>query len=108
MQGRETLVNIYNLNGEKILDSITLRDASEKLDIPLSTIRNAYHRGSITRGKYRIEKVGPTNPEPRTKKKQAPKPSKEEIFKKEWEDAVAPFRNVRWVKNGGRRLEFKR
>lgn len=99
MASKEVLVNIYD--GKALfLERVTLKEAEELLTIPKETIRFAMLDGKrVMKKRFTAKKVGY-----RTIKKEK---SDKEMVLLEWDEIVKPFRNVKWVKEGGRKLEFK-
>ena len=80
----------------------TISELSEMTEIPRSTIGLGLKRKKASYGKYTVEK-----------KEDPAKRDYEEIEEpglqkpyNQWDEVVAPFKNVKWVKYGGRKLKL--
>lgn len=89
----------YNLfdNGSLILENATPKEMRNHLGIKLPNSLAPYiEKGHKIKGRYTITYSGMEN-EPL---------SQDQDFIEEWRRAVAPFKNVVWVKDGGRKLKI--
>ena len=86
------LKGVYNLyeDGNLILENVYSEDIQEYLGNEKINVPHYAKNGTVYGEHFIIEKGDPELA--RTK------------FAKEWDEAVAPFRRVRWVKSGGRKL----
>ena len=88
-------VNKYNVydNGKLIIENATHREIAKEIDCSTICISNYVDNGNKFAGRYTFEFSGVAEPD-----------NAETTFVREWNAAVAPFKNVIWVKSGGRRL----
>lgn len=86
------LRGIYNLyeDGELVLENVFAEDIREYLGVDKLHVANYAEQGITYVGRYKFVKADETLA--RSK------------FAREWEEAVAPFKRVTWVKSGGRKL----
>lgn len=89
-------VNKYNVydNGKLVLEEVTHRVVVNALGCPTINIALYASQGTKYQHRYSFELCGTEE----TKAAVDPK------FESEWNAAVALFKNVIWVKTGGRRL----
>lgn len=83
--------NVYD-NGELIMANVTFRDIAKKIGCSTISIPNYIENGTKYAGRYTF---GLCEEQPETK---------ETAFSKKWNATVAPFKNVIWVKSGGKQL----
>ena len=83
---------VYNLydNGELVLENVYAGDIKDYIGTDKISVANYVEHGFTYDGRYTMEKGDPDLAHPQ--------------FVKEWNEAVAPFRRVQWVKSGGRKL----
>ena len=88
-------VNKYNVydDGKLIIENQTHREIAKQIDCRTVSISKYAESGAKHAGRYTFEVVESVEPETR-----------EDAFAKEWNAAVALFKNVIWVKSGGRQL----
>lgn len=88
-------VNKYNVydNGELIMKDVTHREIAKEIGCSTISIPAYIEAGNRYAGRYTFELSGVAEPN-----------NVETAFAKEWNAAVALFKNVIWVKEGGRRL----
>ncbi len=86
------LKGVYNLyeDGNLVLENVFAGDIKEYLGNEKLNISHYTEDGLVYGGRYVIKKGDLELA--RTK------------FAREWDEAVAPFRRVQWVKSGGRKL----
>ena len=89
-------VNKYNVydNEELIIENATHREIAKQIDCSTISISNYAEDGTKYAGRYTFELCENIYPE-----------IKESTFEREWNAAVAPFKNVIWVKSGGKYLK---
>ena len=99
---RTNLYDVYDADGNCIIESKTAKEVSAILDIPALAVTKSACKGHKLRGIYPIEKVGElTNSEDNTVK---------EYLLEEWGKIVSPFKNVILVREyepGVRKLRTK-
>lgn len=88
-------VNKYNVydNGKLIIENATHREIAKEIDCSTICISNYVDNGNKYAGRYTFELCEVVQPE-----------TKETAFAREWNAAVALFKNVIWVKSGGKQL----
>lgn len=93
-------VNKYNVydNGELVLEEVTHRVVVNALGCPTINVAMYAIQGTKYKHRYLFELCGTEG----TRAAVDPK------FEREWNAAVALFKNVIWVKKGGRRLRVGR
>lgn len=87
--------NVYDY-GVLILENVTSQEIREALGDNIQCITNYVISGHKFRGRYTFDFVNDSEI----------KTESELAFEKEWNDAVRPFKNIIWVKEGGRRLHI--
>lgn len=93
MYGKTYSYNVYD-NGELILTNVTTAEIKEALGFAPPSIPQYVGTGHRFKGRYTFKWGKPVETVDQTLLE----------FKKEWEEAIAPFKNVVWVKEGGRKL----
>ena len=99
---KRNVYDVYDLNGTKLIAEKTASEISVALCVPANMVTKCCCEYRFLAGKYCVEKVS----EPL---KERDSSVKNMIFE-EWENAIAPFKNVEWVKNispGVKRLAVK-
>lgn len=88
-------VNKYNVydNGKLIIENATHREIAKKIDCSRINIPAYVEVGNRYHGRYTFE-ISETDPQE----------TRETAFEREWNAAVDLFKNVIWVKSGGRQL----
>ncbi|MBP3677860.1 MAG: hypothetical protein J6I97_05895 [Agathobacter sp.] len=88
-------VNKYNVydNGKLIMKDVTHREIAKAIGCSTISIPQYIENGNKYAGRYIFEFSGVAEPD-----------NAETTFAREWNAAVAPFKNVIWVKQGGKRL----
>ena len=89
--------DVYD-NGELILKSLTPNEIRKQIGENVLNVTVYANSGHKFRGRYTFKFS--TNREVKTEQ--------ELSFEKEWNDAVAPFKHIVWVKEGGKRLNGSR
>lgn len=86
------LKGVYDLydEDELVLENGYAGDIKEFLGDDKINVSNYAEHGIIYKGRYRIVK--------------ADEELARTTFARAWDEAVAPFRRVKWVKHGGRKL----
>lgn len=86
------LKGVYNLyeDGNLVLENVFAGDIKEYLGDDKLCVSNYAENGIVYRGHYTLEK--------------ADADLARSMFAREWNEAVAPFKRVEWVKSGGRKL----
>lgn len=99
---KRNVYDVYDLNGNKLISGKTASEISVALCVSADYVTKCYCEHRILDGKYVVDKIS-----------EVPK-KQDNVIKKlifdEWEKAVAPFKNVEWVKNispGVKRLAVK-
>ena len=89
-------VNKYNVydNEELIIENATFREIAKQIGCSTISIPKYIDNGNKYAGRYTFELCENMYPE-----------IKESTFEREWNAAVAPFKNVIWVKSGGKCLK---
>ena len=99
---KRNVYDVYDLNGNKLISEKTASEISVALCVPANMVTKCCCEYRVLAGKYCVEKVS--------------KPPKERdsavknMIINEWEKAIAPFKNVEWVKSispGVKRLAVK-
>lgn len=88
---KEIRYNIYD-NGKRVLHNASVKEVKELIENPKINLTGYIQTGQRYRGRYTFEYGD------------APEVEVTPKFRKDWEAAVAPFKNVIWVKNGGKQL----
>ena len=99
---KRNVYDVYDLNGNKLISGKTASEISVALCVSAKMVTKCYCECRVLAGKYCVEKVY----EPPKERDSA---VKNMIFE-EWEKAIAPFKNVEWVKSispGVKRLAVK-
>lgn len=88
-------VNKYNVydNGKLIIENATFREIAQELDCATISIPYYIENECKYQDRYTFELCSTEHPE-----------TKESAFAREWNAACAKFKNVIWVKEGGKRL----
>lgn len=83
---------VYNLyeDGNLVLENVYPEDIQEFLGNEKLSVANYAENGTVYREHFTMEKGDPD--------------LVGSEFARAWNEAVAPFRRVRWVKSGGRKL----
>lgn len=83
---------VYNLydEGELVLENVYAEDIKDFLENDKINVSNYAENGITYGGRYTMTKGDPE--------------IARSIFARAWDEAVAPFRRVQWVKSGGRKL----
>jgi len=86
------LKGVYNLyeDGKLVLENVFAGDITDYIGTNTIHVANYATNGVLYKGRYLMVKVD----EDLDRSK----------FAREWNEAVAPFRRVEWVKSGGRKL----
>ena len=89
-------VNKYNVydDGKLIIENVTFREIAQELDCATISIPYYIESGCKYQDRYTFELYSTEHPE-----------TKENAFAREWNAACAKFKNVIWVKSGGKRLK---
>ena len=90
-------------NGKPIAYGNSLAKLSKIINVAASTLSVACRSGKVVCGKYEVKKNKGYKKEP-NEKEEIPTP---QIYK-EWDEVVKPFKNVIWVKKGGRKLAVQK
>lgn len=85
----KTFYNVYD-NGKLVLENAYAEDVGELVGNEKLNIHYYVRNHFIYKGRYRIEK--------------ADSELARSVFAREWNEAIAPFKRVIWVKSGGRKL----
>lgn len=85
----KSFFNVYD-NGKLVLENGYLTDVAEFLGNENLNVHYYVRNAFLYKGRYRIEK--------------ADSDLARTSFEREWNEAVAPFKRVIWVKRGGRKL----
>lgn len=89
--------NLYNIHTKgRLLKEVDRNKIAEYTGMHLNSVSKHAREGTIYKEKYKVVIVADKE-----------KLTKDSKFMHEWEDTVAPFRNVEWVKSGGRQLKVK-
>lgn len=99
---RKNVYDVYDLNGTKLISEKTASEISVALCVPANLVTKCCCEHRVMDGKYCVEKVCEISKKPDNVVKN--------IIINEWEKAIAPFKNVEWVKNispGVKRLAVK-
>lgn len=99
---KRNVYDVYDLNGNKLISEKTASEISVALCVPANLVTKCCCEYKVLAGKYCVEKVAEVS-------KKTDSAVKNMIFE-EWENAIAPFKNVEWVKNispGVKRLAVK-
>ena len=91
-------INKYNVydNGELIMTCVTHREIAKKIGCSKISIPAYIESGHKYDGRYTFELC---------ENEEKMDTFQEVIFKEKWNAVVAPFKNVIWVKSGGKRLK---
>lgn len=85
--------SLYNfITGECLLRDVTSREIAEYTGMRVNSVTRYARERRLYKGKYSIQAA---------KKKTA-----EEKFIAEWNRVTEPFKNVKWVKAGGKKLKI--
>lgn len=85
----KSVYNVYD-NGELVLESVFASEVREFLGSESLCVANYATFGTVFAGRYTISK--------------ADEDVARSEFARAWNEAVAPFKRVQWVKRGGRKL----
>ena len=99
---RKNVYDVYDLNGTKLISEKTASEISVALCVPANLVTKCCCEHRVMDGKYCVEKVCEISKKPDN--------VVNNIIINEWEKAIAPFKNVEWVKNispGVKRLAVK-
>ena len=99
---KRNVYDVYDLNGTKLIAEKTASEISVALCVPANLVTKCYCECRVLAGKYCVEKVNEISKKPDNAVKN--------MIINEWENAIAPFKNVEWVKNispGVKRLAVK-
>lgn len=88
---RKNVYDVYDLNGTKLISEKTASEISVALCVPANLVTKCCCEHRVMDGKYCVEKVCEISKKPDNVVKN--------IIINEWENAIAPFKNVEWVKN---------
>lgn len=88
---KEFRYNVYD-NGKLVLHNAPVKEVKEYTGNPKICLTRYVQTGERYRGRYTFEYGNALETEVPLK------------FKKDWEAAVAPFKNVIWVQSGGKQL----
>ena len=88
---KRNVYDVYDLNGTKLIAEKTASEISVALCVPANLVTKCYCECRVLAGKYCVEKVSKPP-------KERDSAVKNMIFE-EWENAIAPFKNVELVKN---------
>ena len=99
---KRNVYDVYDLNGTKLIAEKTASEISVALCVPANLVTKCYCECRVLAGKYCVEKVNEISKKPDNAVKN--------MIINEWEKAIAPFKNVEWVKSispGVKRLAVK-
>lgn len=99
---RKNVYDVYDLNGTKLISEKTASEISVALCVTANLVTKCCCEHRVMDGKYCVEKVCEISKKPDNVVKN--------LITNEWEKAIAPFKNVEWVKNispGVKRLAVK-
>lgn len=99
---KRNVYDVYDLNGNKLISEKTASEISVALCVPANMVTKCCCEYRVLAGKYCVEKVDEISKKPDNAVKN--------IIINEWEKAIAPFKNVEWVKSispGVKRLVVK-
>lgn len=88
---KEIRYNVYD-NGKRVLHNAPVKEVIELTGNPKINLSRYIQTGQRHRGRYTFEYGD------------APEVEVTPEFKKAWNAAVGPFKNVIWVKSGGKQL----
>lgn len=88
---RKNVYDVYDLNGTKLISEKTASEISVVLCVPANLVTKCCCEHRVMDGKYCVEKVCEFSKKPDNVVKN--------IIINEWENAIAPFKNVEWVKS---------
>lgn len=99
---KRNVYDVYDLNGTKLISEKTASEIAVALCVPANMVTKCCCEYKVLAGKYCVEKVDEISKKPDNAVKN--------MIINEWENAIAPFRNVEWVKSispGVKRLAVK-
>ena len=99
---KRNVYDVYDLNGTKLISEKTASEIAVALCVSANTVTKCCCEQRVLSGKYCIEKVFEI---PRERDSAV-----KNMIIEEWEKAIAPFKNVEWVKSispGVKRLAVK-
>ena len=99
---KRNVYDVYDLNGTKLIAEKTASEISVALCVPANLVTKCYCECRVLAGKYCVEKVNEIYKKPDNVVKN--------LIANGWEKAIAPFKNVEWVKSispGVKRLAVK-
>ena len=99
---KRNVYDVYDLNGNKLISEKTASEIAVALCVSANTVTKCCCEHRVLAGKYCVEKVAEVSKKPDNAVKN--------LITNEWEKAIAPFKNVEWVKNispGVKRLAVK-
>ena len=99
----KSLYDVYDQFGNKLISEKSASEIGVALCVPASRVTKCFYDRKLLEGKYYVEKV--YNKLSKKEEEQMPI-----LLSCEWEKAVAPFKNVEWVKEyipGAKRLMVK-
>lgn len=82
---------------ECLLTDVDRHKVAEYTGMNINSVTQYAKSGRVYKEKYTVKRID-TNTQKIKKTK----------FEKEWDETVSLFKRVKWVKSGGRKLEFKR
>lgn len=83
------IYSLYNfITGECLLRDVTRREVAENTGMHVNSVTAYARERRIYKGKYSIQS--------------AKKKTEGEKFTEEWNRVTEPFKNVKWVKKGGK------
>ena len=88
---KRNVYDVYDLNGTKLISEKTASEISVALCVPANLVTKCYCECRVLAGKYCVEKVNEIYKKPDNVVKN--------LITNEWEKAIAPFKNVEWVKS---------
>lgn len=88
---KRNVYDVYDLNGTKLISEKTASEIAVTLCVPANLVAKCCCEHRILSGKYCIEKVAEVSKKPDSAVKN--------MIINEWEKAIAPFKNVEWVKS---------
>ena len=99
---KRNVYDVYDLNGTKLISEKTASEIAVALCVSANTVTKCCCEHRVLAGKYCVEKVAEVSKKPDNAVKN--------MIINEWEKAIAPFKNVEWVKSispGVKRLAVK-
>ena len=88
---KRNVYDVYDLNGTKLISEKTASEIAVPLCVSANNVTKCCSEHRVLSGKYCVEKVAEVS-------KKTDNAVKNMIFE-EWENAIAPFKNVEWVKS---------